>query len=113
VISLTDDPLTTHQDAIAMTWGLAHARLLTIDGFGHTELANPSTSAINYEVSCFTTGALPPASTVCAQNATPFPRPVRRDLDGGRHQPGRRELAQVDLQRGPSVAVRGKADGAH
>jgi pimeloyl-ACP methyl ester carboxylesterase len=73
VMSLTGDPLTSHQDAIAMTRDLARARLLTIDGFGHTELANPSTCAINDEVSYFTTGALPPAGTVCAQDAVPFP----------------------------------------
>ena len=50
VISLTGDPLTPHRDAIAMTRDLARARLLTIDGFGHTELPNPSTCAIGYEV---------------------------------------------------------------
>jgi pimeloyl-ACP methyl ester carboxylesterase len=71
VMSLTGDPLTTHQNAIAMTRDLAHARLLTIDGFGHTETDNPSTCATNYEVSYLTTGALPPAGTVCTQNA-PF-----------------------------------------
>ena len=74
-MSLTGDPLTTHQNAIAMTEDLAHARLLTIAGWGHTELANPSTCAINYEVSYMTTGALPPAGTVCAQNGTPVPVP--------------------------------------
>jgi len=77
VMSLTGDPLTTHQDAIAMTRDLARARLLTIDGFGHTELPNPSTCAIGYEVSYFTTGALPPAGTVCQQNGTPFATPAR------------------------------------
>lgn len=77
VMSLTGDPLTTHQDAIAMTRDLARARLLTIDGFGHTELPNPSTCAIDYEVSYFTTGALPPAGTVCQQNGTPFATPAR------------------------------------
>jgi hypothetical protein len=70
-MSLTGDPLTTHQNAIAMTRDLAHARLLTIDGFGHTETDNPSTCATNYEVSYLTTGALPPAGTICTQNA-PF-----------------------------------------
>lgn len=33
-----------------MTRDLARARLLTIDGFGHTELPNPSACAIGYEV---------------------------------------------------------------
>jgi pimeloyl-ACP methyl ester carboxylesterase len=75
VMSLTGDPLTTHQDAIAMTRDLARARLLTINGFGHTELANPSTCAINDEVRYFTTGALPPAGSICQQDAIPFGTP--------------------------------------
>jgi hypothetical protein len=76
VMSRTHDPITTHENAIAMTRDLARARLLTIDGFGHTELLNnnPSTCATNYEVSYLTTGALPPAGTVCAER-TPFPVP--------------------------------------
>jgi hypothetical protein len=74
-MSLTGDPVTTYQDAIAMTHDLANARLLTIAGWGHTELANPSTCAIHNEVSYFTTGALPPAGTICAQNTAPFPTP--------------------------------------
>lgn len=74
VMSLTGDPVTTHQNAIAMTRDLARARLLTIDGFGHTAIVNPSTCAIKYEVRYFTTGALPPAGTVCSQGA-PFPTP--------------------------------------
>ena len=78
VLSLTGDPATSHQDAIAMTRDLARGRLLTIRGFGHTELANPSNCAIGYEVSYFTTGALPPAGTVCAQNTVPFPGPPAR-----------------------------------
>jgi hypothetical protein len=78
VMSLTGDPLTTRQDAIAMTRDLARARRLTIDGFGHAELANPSACAISYEVGYFTTGALPPAGTICAQDATPFPVPLWR-----------------------------------
>jgi pimeloyl-ACP methyl ester carboxylesterase len=75
VMSLMGDPVTTYQNAIAMTRDLSSARLLTIDGFGHTEIGNPSTCAINYEVSYFTTGALPPFGTICAQDATPFPVP--------------------------------------
>ncbi|HXS65933.1 MAG TPA: alpha/beta fold hydrolase [Streptosporangiaceae bacterium] len=75
VLSLTGDPLTSNQDAIAMSRDLARARLLTVAGWGHTELANPSNCAIRYEVSYLTTGALPPDGTVCAQNVAPFPVP--------------------------------------
>jgi pimeloyl-ACP methyl ester carboxylesterase len=75
VMSLTGDPATPYQDAIAMTRDLARAQLLTVAGWGHTELANPSNCAIRYEVSYLTTGALPPDGTVCAQNVAPFPTP--------------------------------------
>jgi hypothetical protein len=34
---------------------------------------NPSTCALNYQVSYLLTGALPPAGTSCQENATPFP----------------------------------------
>ena len=73
VLNLTGDPLTSYQDAIAMSRDLAKARLLTVAGWGHTEFANPSDCAIRYEVGYLTTGALPPAGTVCAQNGGPFP----------------------------------------
>jgi hypothetical protein len=54
---------------------LARARLLTVRGYGHTEFLNPSTCATNFEVGYLLTGALPPAGTVCQQNAAPFPLP--------------------------------------
>ena len=76
VMGVTNDPVTGYQNSVAMTHDLASARLLTIDGFGHTELLNdnPSTCATHYEVSYLTAGALPPAGTVCSQNP-PFPVP--------------------------------------
>jgi hypothetical protein len=58
-----------------MSRDLARARLLTVQGFGHTEFFNPSTCATNYEVSYLETGALPPEGTVCHQDAPPFPAP--------------------------------------
>jgi TAP-like protein len=75
VIGNTGDPATPYQGAVAMSRDLARARLLTVDGFGHTEFANPGTCAVNDEISYLTTGALPPAGTVCPQNGTPFPSP--------------------------------------
>jgi pimeloyl-ACP methyl ester carboxylesterase len=73
VIGNTGDSNTPYQDSVAMSRDLARARLLTVDGYGHTEFLNPSTCATNYEISYLTTGALPPPGTVCAQNGTPFP----------------------------------------
>jgi len=69
----TGDPATSYQSSVALSHELARARLLTIDGYGHTEQANPSTCATDYGVRYLLTGALPPAGTVCPQNATPFP----------------------------------------
>lgn len=72
VIGNTVDPATPLQNSIAMSQQLADARLLVVDGYGHTEFLNPSTCASDYETSYFLTGALPPAGTVCQQNAQPF-----------------------------------------
>jgi hypothetical protein len=73
----TGDPALPYQDSVAMSRDLGRARLLTIDGNGHTEFANPSSCAIGYETRYLMTGALPAAGTVCAENAVPFPSPAR------------------------------------
>ena len=44
----TGDTLLPYRDALAMSHDLAHARLLTVRGYGHTEANNPSTCALNY-----------------------------------------------------------------
>lgn len=75
VLGNTGDANTPYESSVAMSQDLAQARLLTIDGFGHTEFFNPSTCATDYEVDYLETGALPPAGTVCQQDATPFPAP--------------------------------------
>ena len=71
----TVDPATPYQGAVAMARDLARARLLTVDGFGHTEFANPSTCATGDEIRYLTAGALPRRGAVCKQNGSPFPRP--------------------------------------
>ena len=73
VLGNTGDPNTPYQNSVAMSRDLAHARLLTVDGYGHTEGGNPSACAIAYETRYLLTGALPPPRTVCQENATPFP----------------------------------------
>ncbi len=75
VIGNTGDPLTAYQDSVAMSHDLARARLLTVDGYGHTTGNNPSTCAIDDAVSYTVTGALPAPGTVCQQNVNPFPAP--------------------------------------
>jgi pimeloyl-ACP methyl ester carboxylesterase len=71
----TGDPNTPYQDSVALSHELASARLLTVDGYGHTEASNPSTCALDYEIRYLLTSALPPVGTVCKQNGKPFPPP--------------------------------------
>jgi len=75
LLANTGDAVYPYQDALAMEHDLARARLLTVQGYGHTEQSNPSTCATDYELSYLQTGALPPAGTVCQENAAPFPAP--------------------------------------
>jgi hypothetical protein len=72
VVGNTTDPSTPYRDAVAMTRDLARARLLTVDGYGHTEKLNPTSCAAAYETRYLLTGALPAAGTVCRQDKTPF-----------------------------------------
>lgn len=69
----TGDPDTAYAGSVAMSHYLGNARLLTVDGNGHTEFSNPSACADAYEQSYLLTGTLPPAGTVCQQNINPFP----------------------------------------
>jgi pimeloyl-ACP methyl ester carboxylesterase len=71
----TGDSALPYEDSVAMSRELARARLLTVEGYGHTEASNPSTCAVSYEVSYMLTGALPSAGTVCKENVTPFSAP--------------------------------------
>ena len=73
VIGNTGDPITPYRNSVAMSRDLARARLLTVNGYGHTEDGNPSACATNYEIRYLLTGALPRPRTVCKENATPFP----------------------------------------
>jgi pimeloyl-ACP methyl ester carboxylesterase len=73
VVDNTGDPWTAYQGSVAMSRDLARARLLTVDGYGHTVGNNPSACAFNDIVNYTVTGALPPPGTICQQNINPFP----------------------------------------
>ncbi|MEV5575488.1 alpha/beta hydrolase [Spirillospora sp. NPDC052269] len=73
LLNNTKDPATSYGQAVTLSRTLARARLLTVDGYGHTVFSNPSTCATGYETQYLLTGALPPPGTVCKQDATPFP----------------------------------------
>jgi pimeloyl-ACP methyl ester carboxylesterase len=72
VIGNTFDPATPYEGAVAMAGYLARARLLTVDGYGHTALENPSDCASQHVSDYLVDGTLPPEGTVCPQNQPPF-----------------------------------------
>ena len=74
VIGNRFDPSTPYEGAQAMAQALARARLLTVDGWGHTALLNPSRCASDIQSAYFIDGALPAEGTVCTQDFVPFSR---------------------------------------
>jgi pimeloyl-ACP methyl ester carboxylesterase len=72
VIGATFDPATPYASAVAMARQLGRARLLTLDGYGHTAVLNPSACIERYEVRYFIRGTLPPTGTNCRQDQKPF-----------------------------------------
>lgn len=72
VTNTTHDPATPYIGAVAMARQLGRAGLLTVDGYGHTVLANPSACANRYVSRYFIDKALPPAGTSCKQDRVPF-----------------------------------------
>jgi pimeloyl-ACP methyl ester carboxylesterase len=71
VIGNTHDPGTPYQGAVAMSRELARARLLTVDGYGHTALQSPAPCTIRYETRYLIDKILPPRGTRC-RGAQPF-----------------------------------------
>jgi pimeloyl-ACP methyl ester carboxylesterase len=75
VINNIYDPATPYQAAQAMTRQLADARLLTVEGYGHTALENPSSCVHEYESRYLIDGILPPKGATCQQDTLPFATP--------------------------------------
>ena len=72
VIGNTHDPNTPHRNAVAMSRQLARARLLTLEGYGHTSGNDPS-ACIRKAVSAYLTDkVLPPQGTRCQPDEEPF-----------------------------------------
>jgi hypothetical protein len=55
-----------------MTRQLADARLLTVEGYGHTALENPSSCVNEHESRYLIDGTLPPVGATCQQDTPPF-----------------------------------------
>jgi pimeloyl-ACP methyl ester carboxylesterase len=72
VIGNTHDPNTPYRSALAMSRQLARARLLTLEGYGHTSGNDPSI-CIRRAVSAYLIDKdLPPEGTTCQPNKAPF-----------------------------------------
>ncbi|MEU6307420.1 alpha/beta hydrolase [Streptomyces chartreusis] len=86
VIGNAYDPSTPESAARAMARELADARLLTLNGYAHTALLNPSSCIQAHESRYLIDGVLPPPWTTCQeQDAPPFatPRPSGGIATGG------------------------------
>ena len=72
VIGNVYDPATPYSGARAAAAAIPGARLLTVNGYGHTSLAAPSTCARAAFDNYLINGRTPPRGTVCAQDVAPF-----------------------------------------
>ena len=72
VMGTTVDPATPYRGSVAMARHLARARLLTVEGYGHAVLLNPSSCANEYVSEYVISGALPPKGASCSQDRQPF-----------------------------------------
>ena len=72
VIGNTFDPATPYASSQKMAEELADGHFLTVNGFGHTELLNPSQCAKDHVASYLIDGTVPPEGTECAQDRSPF-----------------------------------------
>jgi len=71
VVNPTYDPATRYDFAKRMTKELGNARLLTLDGYGHT--TRYSACITGWYSKYLIDGALPPVGTRCKQDLPPFP----------------------------------------
>ncbi|HEU5157416.1 MAG TPA: alpha/beta hydrolase [Streptosporangiaceae bacterium] len=72
VVNITTDPGTPYANGVAMARELHSARLLTVNGYGHTALFNKSACADAIESAYLIDGTLPPAGATCEQDRQPF-----------------------------------------
>ncbi len=102
VIGNIFDPSTAYSSSQEMAQKLANARLLTVNGYGHTVLLNSSACASDAESAYFISGTLPAQGRVCQQDSAPFSPPSEIDLNkhgtGGIHN-----FRQVEVSNDPIV----------
>jgi len=66
------DPATPFQAALELARELGNARLLSVNGYGHTVLLHPSACATRHEAAYLIDGTLPPEGSVCRPDRQPF-----------------------------------------
>ncbi|HEY4027973.1 MAG TPA: alpha/beta hydrolase [Candidatus Dormibacteraeota bacterium] len=76
VVGNTFDPATRYQSAVALSRELGNARLLTLDGWGHTAFSQPSECARTAEIRYLVDLQLPAPGAVCRPDFGPFDQPV-------------------------------------
>jgi pimeloyl-ACP methyl ester carboxylesterase len=74
VVGNRSDPATRYQDAVSTEKRLPRARLLTVEGWGHTSLFI-SSCADGHIARYLLTGTAPPEKTVCGVDTIPFASP--------------------------------------
>lgn len=74
IVNTSSDPATPFTNAEFLSHTLARARLLKVNGYGHTLGSVTSSCANEYITSYFIDGKLPPEGTVCPQDRPPFPK---------------------------------------
>jgi hypothetical protein len=72
LVGTTTDPATPYRDAVSTSHELANARLLTLDGWGHTAFLQGSTCIDQYEAAYLIDGTLPPRGATCSPDSPPF-----------------------------------------
>lgn len=72
VIGSTFDPATAFGSSVRLAQELADARLLPVNGFGHTVLFNPNRCAQDYVAAYLVRLEIPPTGAACSDDRPPF-----------------------------------------
>lgn len=72
LIGNTHDASTPYSNTEEMAKILPRTSTVTVEGYGHTMLLNPSSCAAAHEVAYSVDGTVPPEGTVCHQDRAPF-----------------------------------------
>jgi pimeloyl-ACP methyl ester carboxylesterase len=75
LVGTTLDPATPYHDAVTTSHELANARLLTLDGWGHTAFLQGSACVDERETAYLVNGTLPETGATCTPNVAPFGPP--------------------------------------